>query len=92
MATDETSSKSDSASDDDEPVILSVKDVPMPYDNQLPVNETNSLMHESVIKQRSTSNQDNTTMDTIAVSNKPDIVPSVARQQHRGVFPQGMLF
>ena len=58
----------------------------------MPLSHTNNPMHGPVAKQQSISSQDNVTMDTILGSNKQDNIPSVARQQHRATFPQGMSF
>ena len=64
-------------------MILTVEDIP-------PNNQMS--MHGPVAKQQSISSQDTVTTDTTVVSNKQDNVPSVARQQHRATFPQGVLF
>lgn len=91
MGKDETGSENASEDDDEEPVILTVEDIPVPNsNNQLPLLETNS---EPVVKQQSTFSQDNVTIETMTLAaSKPDIVPSVARQQRRGVFPQGVSY
>ena len=88
--TDDGDSNSENGSyDDDEPVILTVEDIPISSNNQMTLNQANSPMHGPVAKQQGISN---VTMDTTAVADKQDNVPSVARQQHRASFPQGVSF
>ena len=90
--TDDGDSNSENGSyddDDDEPVILTVEDIPIPSNNQMTLNQANNPMHGPVAKQQGISN---VTMDTTVVADKQDNVPSVARQQHRATFPQGVSF
>ena len=75
--------------DDDEPVILTIEDIPISSNNQMTLNQANNPMHGPVAKQQGISNG---TMDTTAGADKHENVPSVARQQHRATFPQGMSF
>ena len=82
MATD--GSRNDNASEDDEPVILTIDDVPKSHTSNI------NTVHEPAVIEKHCL--DNVTMDTMAVSNNPDVVPSVAKQQHRALFPQGLSF
>lgn len=88
-ATDETGNESDSASEDESPVILTVEDIPL-LSNQVPLTQSCDVVHEPVVK-RQQQRQDNVTVDTTAASSKPNIAPSIAIQQHRAHFPQGII-
>ena len=86
VATGDAGSRSDDddVSEDDETVILTIEDIPKSHTS---LTENNSTLHEPVVVEKSTLS-----MDTMAVSNSLDVMPSVARQQHRALYPQGWSF
>lgn len=87
-----TGTKSDVTCEDDDEPVMTGEDISLSSDHQSPLIEANTTTYQSVTNQQlHVSSQENITMDTTAVSNKPDIVPSVARQQHRTHLPQGVL-
>lgn len=85
VATDDTGSRSDdNVSEDDETVILSIEDIPKSHTS---LTENNNTLHEPEVIEKSTLDT-----DTMTVSNNPDVVPPVARHQHRALYPQGWSF
>ena len=87
MASGDTGSRSDdNSSEDDEPVILTIEDVPKSHTS---LTENINAVHEPVVIDK--HGVDNAAVGTTTVSNNPDVVPSVARQQQRTLF-QGLLF
>ena len=85
VATGGTNSGSDdNVSEDDDTVILSIEDIPKSH---ISLTENNNTLHEPEVVEKSTLDTNTTT-----VSNNLDVVPSVARQQHRALYPQGWSF
>jgi len=91
VTTGETAGNSDSDSEDsDKPAILTKEDIYLASNYQAPLIEPNSTIHKPVSNlQQCVTSQENFTIDTTSVSNKPDVVSSVA-MQHRTLFPQGI--
>ena len=84
------SDSGDSASEDDQLVILTTEDIPKSHTGL--AGDSNTVHEPIVTKKQSVAGLDSATLDTMTVPNNPDVIPSVARQQQRSLFPQGMYY
>ena len=84
------SNSDDSACEDEELIILTTEYILKSHTAL--TGDTNAINEAVVTKKQSVAslNSASATMDTMAVPSNPDVIPSVARQQQRSLFPQGM--